>query len=99
MLKSVFFDFVKFSIFRPMEDTDRIYGKRRFALFDFVGKDKILYSFRTVVGRINGDDIWMEFPEFIERVQRRKFYRIAPPIGTKIYFEVDSGKYGPVLSI
>ena len=124
MLKSVFFDFVKFSIFRPMEDTDRIYVKRRFALFDqlqkdrvvvkltllgeeyerltiitgvftengtpyviidiptgfretfqddkkkkvlfdFVGKDKILYSFRTVVGRINGNDICMEFPEFI----------------------------------
>ncbi len=67
--------------------------KKKKVLFDFVGKDKILYSFRTVVGRINENDIWMEFPEFIERVQRRKFYRITPPIGTKIYFEVDSRKY------
>ena len=69
------------------------YDKKKKVLFDFVGKDKILYSFRTVVGRINENDIWMEFPEFIERVQRRRFYRIAPPVGTKIYFEVDFRKY------
>jgi len=67
--------------------------KKKKVLFDFVGKDKILYSFRTVVGRINENDIWMEFPEFIEKVQRRKFFRIVPPIGTKIYFEVDFREY------
>ena len=67
--------------------------KKKKVLFDFIGNDKILYSFSTMVGRINENDIWIEFPEFIEKVQRRKFYRIAPPVGTKIYFEVDFREY------
>ena len=58
-------------------------------LFDFIGKDKILYSFRTVVGRVTENDIWIEFPEFIERVQKRKHYRIVPPLGTRIHFAMD----------
>ncbi len=67
-------------------------NEKREALFDFVGKDKILYSFRTVVDRVTENEIWIEFPEFIERVQKRKHYRIVPPLGTKIYFAVDDRK-------
>jgi len=62
-------------------------------LFDFMGKDKILYSFRAVVGRVAENDIWIEFPEFIERVQERKHYRIVPPPGTRIHFAMDAGEY------
>jgi hypothetical protein len=58
-------------------------------LFDFIGKDKILYSFRTVVRRVTENHIWIEFPEFIESVQKRKHYRVVPPLGTRIYFAVD----------
>ena len=75
--------------FREMFQHD---NKKR-VLFDFVGNDGILYSFRTGVDRINGNDIWIEFPEFVEKVQRRKFYRVAPPIGTKVNFEADFRKY------
>ena len=62
-------------------------------LFDFMGKDKILYSFRTIVGRVAENDIWIEFPEFIERVQERKHYRIVPPPGTRIHFAMGAGEY------
>ncbi|MBW1768503.1 MAG: PilZ domain-containing protein [Deltaproteobacteria bacterium] len=67
--------------------------KKGRVLFDFIGNDRIPCSFRTVVHRITKDDIWLEFPESIERIQRRKHYRIAPPIGTRIHFQVDEGKY------
>ncbi|MBN2418901.1 MAG: PilZ domain-containing protein [Deltaproteobacteria bacterium] len=57
--------------------------------FEFTGKENIRYAFRTVGGEILKDGIWIRFPESIERLQRRKFFRIRPPSGTKIFFEID----------
>lgn len=53
--------------------------------FEFLGKDRIKYNFRTSGGEISGDKIYIKLPEVIERQQRRKHYRLSPPVGTKIY--------------
>jgi c-di-GMP-binding flagellar brake protein YcgR len=51
---------------------------------DFMGADKLQYSFRTAITRISDQDLWLEYPEFIERIQRRRYFRITPPAGTTI---------------
>jgi c-di-GMP-binding flagellar brake protein YcgR len=56
---------------------------------EFVGKDKIQYAFRSHIRMVSDQDIWVELPEFIERIQRRKYFRIAPPMGTKVVFTRD----------
>jgi c-di-GMP-binding flagellar brake protein YcgR len=42
------------------------------------------------LGQVLGDEIRIGFPEFIERIQRRKHFRLKVPIGTELHFEVDS---------
>lgn len=61
--------------------------------FEYIGSDKIPFAFRTVLDRIQGRNIWVKIPEFIERIQRRKHFRIEPPIDTKILFIRDTKKH------
>lgn len=56
---------------------------------EFVGKDKIQYTFRSHIRTVSDRDISIAFPEFIARIQRRRYFRIAPPIGTKVVFTKD----------
>lgn len=56
--------------------------------FKFTGPDKIEYSFSTRGGQIEGKEIWIPFPDTIERIQRRKFFRIDTPPGTRINLRV-----------
>jgi len=51
---------------------------------DFMGADKLQYAFKTAVVKISERDLWLEYPEFVERLQRRGYYRIVPPTGTMI---------------
>lgn len=53
---------------------------------EFTGKDKLPHIFNTSVKKISGDLLWIEFPSVIERLQKRKDFRIPIPLGTKIYF-------------
>jgi hypothetical protein len=52
--------------------------------FKFTGPDKIEYSFSTRGGQIEGKEIWIPIPDKIERIQRRKHFRIDTPPGTQI---------------
>ena len=54
--------------------------------FEFTGQDKLHYLFRTWGGEIRGNEVFVPFPEFIERIQRRQQYRLEPPVGTRIHF-------------
>ena len=65
-------------------------GKK--AVFEFTDDSKIQYSFRTFIGKVGKFDIWIGFPEFIDRIQRRKHFRVSPPAGTVIVFNYN-GKY------
>ncbi len=50
--------------------------------FEFTGKDKIKYVFRTRGQTLLDKEICIRFPEVIERVQRRRHFRLSPPLGT-----------------
>lgn len=56
--------------------------------FKFTGPDKIEYSFSTLGGQIEGKEIWIPFPDTIERIQRRKSFRIETPPGTQLTLAV-----------
>ncbi len=53
--------------------------------FEFIGNDNLVYTFRTTGKEIIDGEIYIRFPEGINRLQRRRHFRIAPPLGTKIY--------------
>jgi len=55
--------------------------------FEFTGRDKLMYHFKASVLEVSGHDLWMRFPEFIERGQRRLDFRIEAPLGTRLYFQ------------
>ncbi len=58
--------------------------------FECTGKDKILYVFRTYGGKIEKGDIWINFPQYIERQQRRRHFRLKAPAGTKLLINTDT---------
>jgi c-di-GMP-binding flagellar brake protein YcgR len=51
---------------------------------EFLGVDRVQYAFVSRVVRIDRTDLYLEMPEYVEKVQRRQFFRIAPPLGAKI---------------
>ncbi|MBN1104314.1 MAG: PilZ domain-containing protein [Deltaproteobacteria bacterium] len=53
---------------------------------EFLGKDRVQYAFRSSVCAVSDNDILLEFPGSIERIQRRQHFRIAPPLGTTLSF-------------
>ena len=66
---------------------------KRDVLVNFTGSDKIQYFFRTCIHEIAERDIWLEFPEFIERIQRRKHFRAAMPLGTRVLLPKNEKTY------
>jgi len=66
---------------------------KRVIFLNFFGRDKIQYSFKTCIREISENDIWLEFPEFIERIQRRKHSRVATPSGTRIFLSKNEKAY------
>jgi c-di-GMP-binding flagellar brake protein YcgR len=61
--------------------------------FEFIGSDNLQYVFKTSGGEISGNEIWIRFPESIEKTQRRKHFRIEVPLGTKLHFEKKSAGF------
>ena len=54
--------------------------------FEFSDENKIPYRFKTTVDKIFGKRIKFHCPEFIERSQRRRAFRINVPSGTKMFY-------------
>ncbi|MBW2610123.1 MAG: PilZ domain-containing protein [Deltaproteobacteria bacterium] len=63
------------------------------AFFEYSGEDKLQYNFRSVIDKVIGDDIRLKFPEVIKRIQRRRHFRVAPPLGTKMVLNIDNKRY------
>jgi len=61
--------------------------------FEFSEKDGVQCIFKSSGGKIHNQEIWVEFPDYIERIQRRKDFRLGFPAGTIIHFEIDSVGY------
>jgi c-di-GMP-binding flagellar brake protein YcgR len=51
---------------------------------EFKGRDGLQYNFRSKIGKVTKEDIWVEFPDAIDRIQKRRHFRIVPSSGTKI---------------
>ena len=70
----------------PFEEGKKCY-------FEFTDEDRIPYRFKTTIDSIFGKRIKFNFPEFIERTQRRKAFRIPAPSGTKLLYRHKNKKF------
>jgi len=68
-----------------------LYSKKRYTEihFNFTGPDNLEYIFTTSVGKFYDNEIRINFPDYIERLQRRRYFRLSAPTGTKLFFESD----------
>ena len=57
--------------------------------FNFNGPDNLEYIFTTSGGKFYDNEIQINFPDYIERLQRRRYFRLSVPAGTKFFFESD----------
>ena len=60
--------------------------------FNFNGPDSLEYIFSTRGGEFCGSNLRLPFPEYVERLQRRKDFRILTVPGTKMLFAADKVK-------
>ena len=58
--------------------------------FEFTGKDNLSYTFKTSGGEVHHDEIKVKFPDFINRKQRRKDFRLEVPPGTRLHVKINS---------
>jgi PilZ domain len=62
--------------------------------FNFRGPDNLEYIFVTFGGNFFDDETRIPFPKYIERLQRRKHFRLSVPAGTRLYFELEQIRRG-----
>ena len=58
-------------------------------VFEFTGRDKVPYRFKTTGGRLEGDAVWLPMPDFIERRQRRRHFRVETDMGSRLFFRLE----------
>jgi len=61
--------------------------------FEFTGPDRLPYAFSTWGGERTGKDIWVKFPEWVERQQKRDDFRLSLPYGTNIYLSATDAQW------
>ncbi len=61
--------------------------------FEFIDKENIKYVFETSNWEFSREMIWVRFPEFVHRYQRRRLFRLEAPHGTRLFFKVDDIRY------
>ena len=52
--------------------------------FEFTGPDRLPYVFRTTGGELVPEGLLLPMPSLVERRQRRNYFRLEPPLGTKL---------------
>jgi hypothetical protein len=73
-------------------------GKR--VLLEFVDRDRIPHSCRTEIRNVEGDDLWLDLPDHVDRIQRRRHFRVQPPAGSRVLFRLlEKNIEAPVLDI
>ena len=61
--------------------------------FEYSGKDDIKYAFETREGEISRNMAWIKLPEIVYRYQRRHFFRLEAPPGTRLYLPIEGIRY------
>ena len=62
-------------------------------IFQFTGPNRIPYLLKTFPEKISGDEVWIKIPKSIEKIQRRREFRIPAPSGTKFLFQQNETPY------
>ena len=57
--------------------------------FEFGGKDDVNYAFETGSEKIVRNTIWLRLPETVYRYQRREYFRLEAPHGTRLNFKIN----------
>jgi hypothetical protein len=65
--------------------------------FDFMGRDRLNYSFMATGGIIMADKLWVELPQQIERVQQRNNFRIETPKKSLLELTLAEKRYALLL--
>ena len=74
----------RFCIDPPDGMRDALQLKKKCALYcEFNGEDKVLYHFTLPIEDWHGD-FWFPLPSEIERIQRRRNFRLEAPMGTTL---------------
>jgi hypothetical protein len=61
--------------------------------FNFRGPDNLEYIFATFGGNFFDGEPQIPFPKYIERLQRRRHFRLSVPAGTKLYFDLEQVRH------
>ncbi|MCP4626486.1 MAG: hypothetical protein GY850_23705 [bacterium] len=61
--------------------------------FEFFDNENIKHVFETESWEASREMIWVKFPEYVHRYQRRKLFRLEAPHGTRLYFKVNDIRY------
>jgi|GEM_PF-2076391 len=70
-----------------------LYAHGRKVFIEFTDKNRIHYSLRSAIEEVSPQCIYILLPKGIQRIQRRKFFRIPPPPGTKVIINDEDGKF------
>lgn len=57
--------------------------------FNFNGLDHLEHMFTTFGGKFFDNETRINLPDYIERLQRRRYFRLSVPTGTNLFFESD----------
>jgi c-di-GMP-binding flagellar brake protein YcgR len=63
-------------------------SRRQEVLVEYLENNNVPCNFISRVARVDAQGIWVELPEKIHRIQRRRFFRLRAPVGTEIVFYV-----------
>ena len=61
--------------------------------FEFIDNENIKYVFETETYEASQEIIWVRFPEYVRRYQRRRLFRLEAPHGTRLYFKINDIRY------
>jgi hypothetical protein len=65
--------------------------------FDFMGRDRLNYSFTATGGIISGKKVWIKVPSQIERIQQRNNFRIKTPKRSILKFSIQEQDHSLIL--
>jgi hypothetical protein len=71
-------------------ETASLHGK---IVLQFIGVDRLPYVLRTTFYKMAKNALWIRLPAYVERIQRRRGFRITPPYETKLYFAKDGKRF------
>jgi c-di-GMP-binding flagellar brake protein YcgR len=79
-----------FCIDPPRGFRDAVVGKPDTRLrFKFTGDDRLEHHFETEGVETAPEGVWIPCPKAINRIQRRRYFRVEVPLGTQIQFELE----------